>query len=110
MKIINDIREIETDIRNGIATPYIKPSRLQDSELLEIGFCKVDGNRRVFIKLELKEIFNNFFYSTRETGHPLRMDSTSDGYIRFWTDSVDYYLDWDIDIKNKLYILKCIKR
>ena len=106
--IINyNLDNIDEMLKDGLALPYIRPQSIETSQKLEIGYCIINANQSIQTKVPIDIIKNDFVICANDRYTCMR--STSDGYIRFWTDDVTSYLRWKLD-KSNIYVLEIIDK
>ena len=89
------------NIEQGIATPYVRYNPSKENPY-EIGYCTVDSSGCITGKCMLSITTTNFSFQFdyRDTLlEDTNFSITPDGYIRFWTDNMQYYLLWKIEDK-----------
>jgi len=97
-RILSRPEDLAEKISEGVATPYITHSGIL-SNPCELGYCIVDDHGMVKTLLVVTKAINQIAFKFNQEdihANDINVNITSDGYVRFWTDNVKYYLKWHI--------------
>ena len=107
MIVDHDLEDILKKVKDGLATPYIRPMDTLTSLKLEIGYCILNRNHDIKRKVPINNIGRNDFViiADKLLNIDINFDSSTDGYIRFWVTNINYYLKWGYDSEEDCYTL-----
>jgi len=110
MKVILGDDEIINRIQDNIVTPYIRCDK-SIKGIVEYGYCIVNEANEVIEKYMIQCEFKDIILKQlRLFDTPINIMVTTDGYLRFWTDNVNFYLKWILNEKERNIALKVARR
>lgn len=108
MRIVPKLSDILNNLKDNIATPYVKHIT-EGSNPAEIGYCLVNESNDVATKYIVSKDINEFSIDFEDIDMRLRNDIsfgvTNEGYMRFWTTNITYYLKWKLQSPEEAVII-----